>query len=372
MKNLFCVLTCVSFLVGCGQEDKPNVGQTSSSSAAPTVSTKTPVFSLAWSEYPSWSVFGVASEKGLLNGKEGELGTVEKKWNVDLVLKEADYDTCITLLANNTVSAACLTNLDSLSPSFGRNLVAVLPTSTSVGADACIVVGIDNLDQLKGKKTYGLEKSVSQYVFERNLILAGKNPKDFPFTNMDPGAASQAMQTNQANVESIMVWNPFVLQTLRSREGAKRLFDSKPIPEEIVDCVVFGKDALQQAGGDRAACAVIDAYYQMNELLNDPVSGDATLVALGAKFSSLGLDDMKVVVKETRFYANSQAAIKLFNQSEFKEVTTPKLVKFCKDHGMVEKEPSVGFNNDGAQLNFTTRYLDEYEKSISVALPVER
>ena len=37
-----------------------------------------PVYSLAWSEYPSWSVFGVASEKGLINGEKGKLGTLER------------------------------------------------------------------------------------------------------------------------------------------------------------------------------------------------------------------------------------------------------------------------------------------------------
>ncbi len=56
-----------------------------------------PVFSLAWSEYPSWSVFGVAHEAGLLDEAEGKLGEIEKNWNVDIVLKQADYDTCIQL-----------------------------------------------------------------------------------------------------------------------------------------------------------------------------------------------------------------------------------------------------------------------------------
>src|ERR1051325_586332 len=46
-----------------------------------------PTFSLAWSEYPSWSVFGVASELGLIDGRQGHQGELEKKWGVDIVLE---------------------------------------------------------------------------------------------------------------------------------------------------------------------------------------------------------------------------------------------------------------------------------------------
>ena len=88
--------------------------------------TDIPSFSLAWSEYPSWSVFGVAHEKGLINGEKGKLGPIEKKYNVDIVLKEADYDTCLTLFGTGTVDASCQTNMDSLAPALGRDSVVIL------------------------------------------------------------------------------------------------------------------------------------------------------------------------------------------------------------------------------------------------------
>ncbi|MEO0530408.1 MAG: hypothetical protein AAF266_07485, partial [Planctomycetota bacterium] len=109
---------------------------------------KTPSFSLAWSEYPSWSVFGVAHENGLILKGEGKLGEIEKKWGVDIVLVQAEYDPCLSQYANSTVDAVCMTNMDSLAPATGRDSVAILPTSTSVGADACIAVGIDSIEAL--------------------------------------------------------------------------------------------------------------------------------------------------------------------------------------------------------------------------------
>lgn len=320
-----------------------------------------PVFSLAWSEYPSWSVFGVAHEKGLLNKEEGHLGELEKKWGVDVVLVQADYDPCLSQYANSTVDAVCMTNMDSLAPATGRDSVAIIPTSTSVGADACIVVGIDSLEDLKGVPTFGLEKSVSQYAFERCLEEEGQNPDDFEFKNMDPAAAALAMQSGDEDVKSIMVWNPFVLQTLRDREGSKRLFDSRKIPEEIIDMVVVSKDKLGAPGGEKFACAIIDAFYSVNKMLADESQREETLKALGEKFSSLGVEDMEIVVQETQMYKTPEAGIELFEKPEFKEKTMPMVVDFCISHDIVEGKPTVGFGDNSAELNFDTSYMKKVQ-----------
>ncbi len=185
--SISAILTVSLALVGC----KPSP---SASSGAPA---KAPLgtFSLAWSEYPSWSIFGVAVDLGWIEKDEGKLGEYEKKWNVDIVLKQADYDPCITMYGSGSVDAVCITNMDILGPADARPGVAILPTSTSNGADACVAVGVENIDGLKGKTTFGLERSVSQYCFERCLEKKNLSKADFPFSNMDPGAAATAMQT---------------------------------------------------------------------------------------------------------------------------------------------------------------------------------
>jgi NitT/TauT family transport system substrate-binding protein len=319
-----------------------------------------PVFSLAWSEYPSWSVFGVAHEKGLINGERGKLGKIEQKWNVDIELKEADYDPCITMYNSGSCDAVCITNMDVLNPALGRESVAVMPTSTSVGADACIVVGIKDVDELKKHPVYGLEKSVSQYAFARNLELQKKKESEYQFKNMDPGNAAIALQNKQKGYSAIMVWNPYVLQTLRSNPDSRRLFDSSTIPEEIIDMVVVGKDSLEKPGGKDFACAVIDTYYEFNRLLADPKSGDETLVSLGKKFSKLGLDDMKVVVKETRFYKTPEDGLKLLTGPEFAQ-TMERVVDFWESHKWIPKRPTykIGSAAEGGsvQLLFDPSYI---------------
>ena len=305
---------CVFMAFGCCV-----VGCNKGGTASNTAQGPQGAFTLAWSEYPSWSVFGVADEKGLIDKDEGEKGTLEEKWGVDIVLKELDYDSCLAAYGNSTTDAVCITNMDVLAPAGGRNSVAILPTSTSDGADACIVSGgITSLEQLKGKDSYGLEKSVSQYMFERALEELGEDPKAYPFRQMDPAAAAQAMQTKQDNINSIVVWNPFVMQTLSALEDdAKVLFDSKKIPEEIIDMVVVGEDALNRAGGKSFAACIVEAFYEVNRLIASPTEGDNTLITLGSKFGGLELDDMKVIVQQTRFYKTADEGAALFSKPEF-------------------------------------------------------
>jgi NitT/TauT family transport system substrate-binding protein len=318
-------------LAACGSGDAENAD------GAPV-----PTFSLAWSEYPSWSVFGVADEIGLIDGKKGAMGELETKWNVDVELKQADYDSCITYYASSTADAACLTNMDSLNPSLSRKTVGILPTSTSMGADALIAVGANSIQDLKGKPVLGLEKSVSEYCFVRNLELLGEKEADYTFTNMDPGAAAMGMQQQKGGHEAIVVWNPFVLDTLAKRTDAKVIFDSSTIPGEILDMVVMGADSLAKEGGDRFAACIADTFYEFAKRADDPAQRSEMLVALGEKFSDLDAAAMEKVLEATVFYKDADAGLAVFNGEEVKATMT-KVTDFCTSHGIVDKAPAIGY-----------------------------
>jgi ABC-type nitrate/sulfonate/bicarbonate transport system substrate-binding protein len=317
-------------------------------------------FVLAWSEYPSWSIFGVADEVGLIDGRAGAQGSIEKKYNVDIKLELASYDQCITLYGNSQADAVCITNIDILGAAGSRDSVAIMPTSTSAGADACITAGIDSIDGLVGKTTRGLEKSVSQYCFDRCLEKLGKKTADFPFSQMGPEEAAQAFQGKNKDVPSIMVWNPFVMQSLRSRDDAKVLFSSESIPEEIIDMVVVGRDSLQKPGGTEFAGAVLETFYAMNRRMADPKTSDQTLVGIGARFAKLELEDMKTIVKQTRFYSDPNEAIRLFTSDTFQKETMPMVSKFCVKYGMTMQPVSLSFGTGKGLMDFDTRYLKAY------------
>jgi NitT/TauT family transport system substrate-binding protein len=324
-----------------------------------------PSFSLAWSEYPSWSAFGVAHKYGIINGQKGKLGPIEKKWNVDMILIEADYDPCITMYGSGQCDAVCITNMDVLNPSISRKSVAILPTSTSYGADACIVVDtIATVKDLKGKKVYGLAKTVSEYCFVRNIEIQKESEKDFSFTNMDPGAAALAMQQKQKGYDAIMVWNPFVLETLNKRKDVKVLFDSTTIPGEIIDMVVMSQSSLEKPGGEDFACAVIDTFYAINKKMADPKTSDETLVSLGEKFSNLNLESMKTVVKQTKFFGTSNEGIQALVGDKMRQEIMPRVVDFCVSHEIVPQKPAIGFGDKtmapDVNLLFDSGYINRF------------
>jgi NitT/TauT family transport system substrate-binding protein len=318
-----------------------------------------PSFSLAWSEYPSWSTFGVAHEFKLIDGGEGKLGPVETRWNVDIVLKQADYDPCLVMYGSKRCDAVCITNMDVLSPALGRPSVAIMPTSTSFGADALIVTsGVTDIKQLRGKKVYGLAKTVSEYCFVRNLQILNEKESDYAFTNMDPAAAALAMQQSRKDYDAIVVWNPFVLDTLNKRKDCRVLFDSTAIPNEIVDMVVVAQDALDKPGGPAFASAVADTFYKVCERLASEATRDETLLALGEKFSNLDLQSMRKVVQQTKFYSTPAEAIALYEGAEFKKVMDT-VIDFCATHEVTPSKPTVAFGpqKSAAALRFDTTYL---------------
>ncbi len=366
VRGLIFTVTLGFFLAGCGDTREAAPGNTPAGKSATGAVTTTPsgpapVFTLAWSEYPSWSVFGVASDRGLIDGKKGKQGRLEEKWGVNIELQLLQYDPCITAYQSKASDAVCITNMDVLNPSLSRKSVAIMPTSTSNGADACIVVGIPDLKELRKHKVFGLPESVSQYAFVRCLEVKGEKEADYQYGQMDPEKAALAMQARTAGVDAIMVWNPFVLQTLKSRKDAKVMFDSSLIPEEIIDMIVVGQDVLEKPRGKDFACAVIDTYYEFNKMLAEPNERDALLVALGEKFSSLNRDEMEKAVTQTRFYKTPQDGLGLLTGEKFR-ATMSRVVEFYVSHGIIKgTPPTLGFGEDAkatsAQLRFDPSFI---------------
>lgn len=333
-------------------------GSTTSQAAGANV----PTYSLAWSEYPSWSVFGVAHELGLLDAAAGKMGKIEQQYGVDIELKQAGYDTCLNMFASNNCDAVCITNMDAYIVSPSRSSVAVLPTSTSQGADACLVTeAIADLEALKSHSVYGLEGTVSQYCFARCLELSKQKEADYKFVNLDPAIAAQNMAQKSKDHQAIMVWNPFVLQTLRDRPDVRVLFDSSMIPGEIVDMVAVGEDVLAKPKAQEFVQAIMAAFYGVNQAMADSAQGDEVLVALGKKFSNLGLEDMKLVVEQTKFYDTPEKGLAILEGAEFKE-KMELVTGFCNSHGLLKESATVGYGSEpGHKLRFDSTLLKAYK-----------
>lgn len=322
------------------------------------VAADVPVFKLGVSEYPSWSLFLSASDLNLIDGRAGKMGPIEKKWGVDIELKDTDYDTTITMYGSGQIDAGCLTDMDSLAPSMTKKSVVILPTSTSDGADQLIVSKeIKAVADLKGVKVFGLDGSVSRYCFDRNIELAGLKPEDFTFVSQDPAAATTAMTLGQKTHQAIIVWNPFCLTLKKQNQNVHVLFDSSKIKGEIIDMVTMSRASLEKKGGKDFACAVIDTYYSYCRMLEAPETAEKATTALGARFAKMDNESMKTILKETAFYSTPQKGLAVMEGAELKTILD-KVNTFCVKRKIVEKPAVVGFGNDDkSDLSFDPQYI---------------
>ncbi len=284
----------------------------------------------AWSEYPSWSVYGVAEliqidGKPIIDGAEGKRGYVEDVWNVDIENTFKDYDGCLQVYSTGVVDSVNITNLDILSSCQNRKSVVYLLTSTSFGADAVIVQKhITDLEQLRTTKTgvavKGLRKTVTEQMY-RGCLRARNvaSPLQFKMENLDPAEAAKNIIMDVQNGggpktdhQAIGVWNPFTMTTLieGQKYGVHVLCDSTEIPGEIIDMGVMSLEKAQTEEGQRAMCALAHAYYLVCQQLANPATQERTLVQLAEKFSrSLDAKKMETVVRQTRFYATPEEGI---------------------------------------------------------------
>ena len=319
-----------------------------------------PQFTLAVSEYPSWSgTFLTAWDIGLIDGEAGKLGPIEEKWQIDLIVKDTDYDSCITLFVNGNVDAACLTNIDSLPPSVTRKAVAILPTSTSAGADACLAQPhIETVQALKAVKVRGLSASVSEYTFDKGLEALGENPDEYTFKNLDPVQVGVVLQSG--GIEAGVTWNPVVLETLKANPELKRLFDSSLIEGHIIDMVTASQESMAKPGGDAFGYALCDVYFSICKLMLKEEMKDRILTAMGKRFANLKLENMHTIIKETQFYTTPAKALELFEGDDLPKVMQEDIIPWSLSKGLLEtdKIPSISYSNQQtANLIFDTQYI---------------
>lgn len=352
------------FLLGCdggggneGGAPADNGGETTSTAAA--TQQTLPTFTVEWSEYPSWSAIDVAGLLGIINPKEGgEHSEIESRNGVDIVLKRRDYIQSMTEFGAGECDAVTVTNIDSLNLAKGRPCTATLPTSTSAGADGILALGAKTLEELKGTTVYGPEDCVTEYLWIRALELANQNPDDYQFANMDPDAAAVALQDSKDGdkVQAAGLWQPFLMTAQRQRPDANLVVDSTVIPLEIIDLVLVGNDSPQKEAGSKA---LAEAYYELNKRLADPATSDMITERIGKKFSNLPLADMQEVLTKCKFFKTAAEAHALFSDSKWQETMSTTVVKTSVKAGIVKESelPSIGFNDENAQLNFSTEYL---------------
>jgi NitT/TauT family transport system substrate-binding protein len=149
----------------------------------------------------------------------------------------------------------------------GLALSAVLVFNVSAGADMLLVrPQIATLSQLKGKRI-GLEDSnLASVMVSAVLEQAGLRNTDVTLVRLSNDLHAKAWQ--QKSVDALITYEPVasVIQGL----GAQKLFDSRQIPNVIVDVLAVHQEALDRSYKTALTHAVNAHFRGLNHLQRSP------------------------------------------------------------------------------------------------------
>src|SRR5277367_1431957 len=127
-----------------------------------------PTFTLGWSVYVGWDPYQYMAKSGLL-----------KKWadkyGVAIKVQRFDYPPSLDAFVAKNIDACAMTNMEALDmpAAAGVDTTAIIVGDYSNGNDAVLVRHNLSLAQIPGKKVLLVEKTVSQYLFERAMQMNG-------------------------------------------------------------------------------------------------------------------------------------------------------------------------------------------------------
>jgi NitT/TauT family transport system substrate-binding protein len=189
------------------------------------------------------------------------------------------------------------------------------------------------LAQLPGKPILLVQKTVSEYLLERAMVLNGLDSqlsrlKLLNTSDSDIVGAFLGDKSNQVAV----TWKPLVSEILAQDHGVKSLFDSSRIPEEILDLVVR-TDVLMRPDGSglKFAKAIAGAWY---ETVGQLAAANAQAISESAAASGDSVASYKEQLHTTYLYSAPQAAAQFADSGDLKQKMD--LVRqFCFRHGLL-------------------------------------
>src|SRR5271169_4859470 len=219
-----------------------------------------PSFTVGWSVYVGWNPYQYMARSGIL-----------KKWadkyNVAIKVQRFDYAPSLDAFVAKNIDACAMTNMEALDmpAAAGVDTTSIITGDYSNGNDAVLVRHNLALGQIPGKRVLLVEKTVSQYLFERGMALnnLGGDLKRIKYVNTSDSDIAGAFLSDTSQ-EAVVTWKPLVSQILKGK-GIAKIFDSSKIPGEILDLLVVRTEILNRpdGSGQRFAKAVTGAWYEL-------------------------------------------------------------------------------------------------------------
>lgn len=282
---------------------------------------------LLWSIYAGWMPWGYAAETGILAKHAAANG-------IEVEVQRLDYVPSLEAFNTGQGDAVVVTNMDLLSFPVSANIAStvVVVGDYSNGNDAILTTdpAVKTVADLKGKKIYLVELSVSHFLLVRALEKAGLKETDVEIVGLQdekdllPGFLAGKMS-------NIVTWNPYVIQAQQNPK-VKTLATSAEFPGEILDLCVVKSDKLG-ANGAFAKTLAGTWYEVMGQMTaRGPVSEKA-LTAM-AEASEGSLAEFKAQLKTTAMFYTPTEAVKYTAGPEIQK-NNDVVRKFCAAHNML-------------------------------------
>jgi NitT/TauT family transport system substrate-binding protein len=290
-----------------------------------------PAFTVGWSIYAGWTPYYYMNRTGILR-------KWADKYGISIKVQRFDYAPSLDAFVARNIEACTMTNMEALDmpAASGVPTTVIIVGDYSNGNDALLVRGGLQMKDLAGKKLLLVQKTVSEYLFDRAMTINGLRDtiKRVRLINTSDSDLAGAF-IGDASVSAAVTWKPIVSQ-IQKQHGVTSLFNSSQIPGEILDLTVVRSDVLARpdGSGQKFARALTGAWFEMLAQMSAPdAAGDKVLAAIAE-----GQQDTLAAYKEqlatTRMFYTPQSAAVFATSPDLKQKMA--LVRqFVFDHGLL-------------------------------------
>jgi NitT/TauT family transport system substrate-binding protein len=288
-----------------------------------------PTFTVGWSVYAGWNPYFYMAKSGILKRWADKYGVVIK-------VQRFDYAASLDAFVGKNIDACTMTNMEALDmpAAAGVDSTVVIVGDYSNGNDAVLARNNLTLAQLPGKPILLVQKTVSEYLLERAMVLNGLDnqlPKLKLLNTSDSDIVGAFL--GDKNNQVAVTWKPLVSEIVDQDHGVKSLFDSSHIPEEILDLLVVRTDVLNRPDGSgvKFAKAIAGAWY---ETVAQIAAANAQAISGSAAASGDSVPSYKEQLRTTFLYSSPSAAAQFAQSGDLKQKM--ELVRqFCFRHALL-------------------------------------
>jgi NitT/TauT family transport system substrate-binding protein len=235
---------------------------------------------IAYSDWPGYTVFEVAKQKGWF-----------KDAGLDVEMVWFDYLPSIDAFSAGKVDAVTVVASDALvtGASGGKSKIIAL-LDYSEGSDMIVgAPGINSIKDLKGKKI-GIEVTLVEHMLLLQALKDnGMSQSDVELVNTATDKTPETLASGK--VAAIGAWYPLSGQALKQVPGSKKLFTSAEAKGLIFDVLAVNPASYAAHKEDWAKITAI--YYKCVDYLKDPATMDDAVKIMSAKVGANAADYAK-------------------------------------------------------------------------------